>query len=827
MAAPPPTPPPPDQITGADATIARLTQELLKLWLVAVQQPRRSPSAAPQPAGWSPKATHTPAQNPPGTPVPTVSEDWEAAVQRDILQLLSLCRFGHRFGHRVGPKTDSPNPTDPPAPVPNLGAALETLKLATPPLEAAQFNSLSEDPWSNPLDDRTWGWLRASGQAFAPQLYPWAKGSRRLLPGYWVQVIGEQVLSKPALHQSARHQSALHQSAPHQSALGQPELDPQNLGEQAPHQPALPLEPLAVEGLEDQPQLPPAFAYVWDPQINCVTQGQWLTSPRSRSQHYQDFIHSTQATPSSPSPCLPLPNTPLWVLSQTLTSWEELFKSVGSTSIGSTSIGNTALWIAPEPSGDEAQALEPLCPLQNFSRDSLWEQRIRLPEATGSGLILRRIVTQIYGTSEADRRVILTNATPHQVSAHQAVQLIELAHRPPALLTTLGRRLGSAPETPLQDLPAQNLPAQTTQPQTDRPVTPGADHATDHPAAHPSAPNATAQSPLCLALVLALVSHNLLETVKGLIYGAGSVPTFAATPSTSWQRLLYNSRLSRVARRYILKKLPTNSRSGWTPPASANLYQTLHQNWVIEAMQTLITPENTPEITPNPFSPGDLLPSESIAPAWQHELEPILKTIAQRSPLPTQPQSQDDWQAMPTWYRVQVETNLHALAILFQNLDPARHHCPGETLWPQCKLALAEGFSNAVRYAHQGYPLVTPLDLEMAVTQRGLELRLWDYGSPFSIWDTLGQRGLSLRQNYGSWMSWAWQLERFLDQLRQTFGQLFTDRLKQWLKKLLPLAVGGRGLSLMQETVDYLDYIALENGRNCLVLIKYFPDEEN
>ncbi|MGA1263097.1 MAG: hypothetical protein ACO331_04210, partial [Prochlorothrix sp.] len=100
MAAPPPTPPPPDQITGADATIARLTQELLKLWLVAVQQPRRSPSAAPQPAGWSPKATHTPAQNPPGTPVPTVSEDWEAAVQRDILQLLSLCRFGHRFGHR-------------------------------------------------------------------------------------------------------------------------------------------------------------------------------------------------------------------------------------------------------------------------------------------------------------------------------------------------------------------------------------------------------------------------------------------------------------------------------------------------------------------------------------------------------------------------------------------------------------------------------------------------------------------------------------------------------------------------------------------------------
>ncbi len=800
MAAPLPTPPPPDQITGADATIARLTQELLKLWLVAMQQPHCSQSAAPQPAGQSPKATHTPAQHPPGTPVPTVSENWETAAQRDVLRLLSLCRFGHQGG----PKTDSPDPTDPPAPVPNLWAALETPKLATP-LEATRLDPLS-DPLSDPLDDRTWGWLRASGQAFAPQIYAWAKESRRLLPGYWVQVIGEQVLSKPALHQPAFQQPALHQQALGQQALGQQ---------------ALPLEPRAEEGLEDQQQFPPAFAYVWDPQINCLTQGQWLTSPRSRPQHYQHFIHSTQATPSSPAPCLPLPDAPLWVLSQSLTSWEELFKSVGS----------TALWIAPEPSGDEAQALEPLCPLQNFSRDSLWEQRIRLPEATGSGLIVRRIVTQIYGTSEADRRVILTNATPNQVSAHQAVQLIELARRPPALLTTLGRCLGSTPEIPAQNLPAQNLPAQAAHPKTDRPVTQSTVHSDDpsnapsddYPAAHPSPPNTTAQSPVCLALVLTLISHNLLETVKGLIYGAGSVRTFAATPSTSWQRLLYNSRLSRVARRYILKKPPTNSRSGWSPPASANLYQTLHQNWVIEAMQTLITPE----ITPDRFSPGDSAPSEAIATAWQHELEAILKTVAQRSPLPTQPQSPNHGQAMPTWYRIQVETNLHALGILFQHLDPARHHCPGETLWPQCKLALAEGFSNAVRYAHQGYPLVTPLDLEMAITQRGLELRLWDYGSPFSMWDTLGQRGLSLRQNYGNWMSWAWRLERFLDHLRQTFGQLFTDRLKQWLKKLLPLAVGGRGLSLMQETVDYMDYIALENGRNCLVLIKYFPDEEN
>ncbi|MEG4108143.1 ATP-binding protein [Microcoleus sp. S13_C5] len=50
-----------------------------------------------------------------------------------------------------------------------------------------------------------------------------------------------------------------------------------------------------------------------------------------------------------------------------------------------------------------------------------------------------------------------------------------------------------------------------------------------------------------------------------------------------------------------------------------------------------------------------------------------------------------------------------------------------------CKLALVEGFTNAVHHAHKNLSLETPIDFAIAVFRDRLELQIWDWGKPFDI----------------------------------------------------------------------------------------------
>jgi serine/threonine-protein kinase RsbW len=47
-------------------------------------------------------------------------------------------------------------------------------------------------------------------------------------------------------------------------------------------------------------------------------------------------------------------------------------------------------------------------------------------------------------------------------------------------------------------------------------------------------------------------------------------------------------------------------------------------------------------------------------------------------------------------------------------------------------LALAEGFSNAVRHAHQELPSDTTIEIELALSEERIEIRIWDQGEPFN-----------------------------------------------------------------------------------------------
>lgn len=103
-------------------------------------------------------------------------------------------------------------------------------------------------------------------------------------------------------------------------------------------------------------------------------------------------------------------------------------------------------------------------------------------------------------------------------------------------------------------------------------------------------------------------------------------------------------------------------------------------------------------------------------------------------------------------------------------------------VWLQCELALAEWFTNVVRYAHKDLPSETPIDIAVTLFDECLEIRIWDCGQPFD-------------------------LEEYFKNLPKTVN-LYTE--------------GGRGIPILYQIADQLSYLSASDQRNCLVLVKYY-----
>ncbi|MEG4291423.1 ATP-binding protein [Microcoleus sp. C2C3] len=142
-----------------------------------------------------------------------------------------------------------------------------------------------------------------------------------------------------------------------------------------------------------------------------------------------------------------------------------------------------------------------------------------------------------------------------------------------------------------------------------------------------------------------------------------------------------------------------------------------------------------------------------------------------------------DEQPKAEWH-LQVETDMKALTSVLEWWDNiVLPGLPADFQWPwQCRLIIAEGFTNVVRHAHQNLPPATLIDLEVKVFADYLEIRIWDRGQPF-------------------------KLEAKLHSIMQ--------------EKLDPSnQVGGRGLVFMYKLTDDLRYIRTDDLRNCLVMRK-------
>ncbi|MGB3494048.1 MAG: anti-sigma regulatory factor [Elainellaceae cyanobacterium] len=96
-------------------------------------------------------------------------------------------------------------------------------------------------------------------------------------------------------------------------------------------------------------------------------------------------------------------------------------------------------------------------------------------------------------------------------------------------------------------------------------------------------------------------------------------------------------------------------------------------------------------------------------------------------------------------------------------------------------LALAEGFTNAVRHAHHKMPSETEIDIDLDLWDDHIEIRIWDHGKPFN---------------------------------------------PNSLKEPVPgtLRLGGYGWFLLRRLADQVAYERVKDGRNCLVIKKHQVD---
>jgi serine/threonine-protein kinase RsbW len=82
---------------------------------------------------------------------------------------------------------------------------------------------------------------------------------------------------------------------------------------------------------------------------------------------------------------------------------------------------------------------------------------------------------------------------------------------------------------------------------------------------------------------------------------------------------------------------------------------------------------------------------------------------------------------------LQVNTELNDLTRVLEWFEQLQDLSIPNEVWWQFQLALAEGFTNAVRHAHKNLPVETPVQLEITVFDGCWELKVWDCGPHFDF----------------------------------------------------------------------------------------------
>jgi serine/threonine-protein kinase RsbW len=132
---------------------------------------------------------------------------------------------------------------------------------------------------------------------------------------------------------------------------------------------------------------------------------------------------------------------------------------------------------------------------------------------------------------------------------------------------------------------------------------------------------------------------------------------------------------------------------------------------------------------------------------------------------------------------LRVPSDIGVLEQVLSWFDQMQHPGVPTKIWLQCQLAIAEGFTNAVRHAHDGLGSDLQIDVEVSLSDDCIEIRVWDCGPPFDLEGKI----LAIQQQ----------------QVDQHAG-------------------GGRGLLILQKICDRLKYVRTGDDRNYLLMAKHF-----
>ncbi|MDY6783495.1 MAG: ATP-binding protein [Cyanobacteriota bacterium] len=136
----------------------------------------------------------------------------------------------------------------------------------------------------------------------------------------------------------------------------------------------------------------------------------------------------------------------------------------------------------------------------------------------------------------------------------------------------------------------------------------------------------------------------------------------------------------------------------------------------------------------------------------------------------------------PQQFKLQQPTDIGALAEVLMWFERVALPFLSEQQFWQCQVALAEGFTNAVRHAHRDLPPKTAIDIEVRANVRFLEIKIWDRGKPFDLQSKLRELSQSEEDPLGK--------------------------------------EGGRGLLFIQQLTDEMSYVRTRDRRNCLTIRK-------
>ncbi len=133
---------------------------------------------------------------------------------------------------------------------------------------------------------------------------------------------------------------------------------------------------------------------------------------------------------------------------------------------------------------------------------------------------------------------------------------------------------------------------------------------------------------------------------------------------------------------------------------------------------------------------------------------------------------------------IEIPSDLQSLDRLLSQFNEIYQDFIPERDWLRCRLALAEGFTNAVRHAHKNLPPETTIRVEVLLSKNKIEMKIWDRGDAFDL------RG-------------------FIEETAR--------RQDGWLNS-------GRGVPLLNKIADKLEYYRIGKQHNCLLIIKQFDN---